>query len=84
MTYYAAQGNAQRIFFSEKYEARLAAWRMMRRQRFAALAYAGSGGFSGPQLYPEGLYPAVRALDRIADTLPALLGTRLLVALEKK
>jgi hypothetical protein len=84
MTYYAAQGNAQRVFFSSQFSAELADWRILRRSRFAGIPYVGSGGFRGPQLYPEKLYGAVRALDRVADSMPALCATRLLVVMEKK
>ena len=83
MTYYAAQGNAQRVFFSNEFIARLSAWSVVRRSRFAGLTYVGSGGFSGPQLYPEKLYRAVHVLDRVANWVPSLFATRLLVALEK-
>jgi len=84
MTYYAAQGNAHRIFFSGERASQLADWRMVRRSLFAGLPYVGSGGFRGPQLYPETLLPALRAVDRMASRVPALFATRLLVTLEKK
>jgi SAM-dependent methyltransferase len=83
MTYYAAQGNAERIFFSETYRVELAPWRIIRRSMLAGIPYIGSGGFRGPQLYPEGLYGALRAIDRLASYWPTLFATRLLVALEK-
>ncbi|MDQ3198447.1 MAG: class I SAM-dependent methyltransferase [Verrucomicrobiota bacterium] len=84
MNYYAAQGNAQRIFFSEEFAAQLAAWRVVQRKQFAGLSYVASGGFRGPQLYPEKMHSAVRAIDRLADSAPNLFATRLLVVLEKK
>jgi SAM-dependent methyltransferase len=84
MTYYAAQGNADRIFFSEEFSSRLVEWNIVRRTRFAAIPYVASGGFSGPQLYPEKLYPGLRAIDRAASSCPAVFATRLLVVLEKK
>lgn len=84
MTYYAAQGNAQRVFFSDEWVSRLAGWRTVRRSLWAALPYVASGGFSGPQLYPRRLLPVLRALDRAASSLPGWFATRLLVALEKK
>jgi SAM-dependent methyltransferase len=84
MTYYAAQGNAQRIFFSGEGATELNDWRIMRRSLFAGIPYVASGGFRGPQLYPERLLPALRALDRMASRIPALFATRLLVTLEKK
>lgn len=84
MTYYAAQGNAQRVFFSDEWRAQLEYWRTVRRTLWAAIPYVASGGFRGPQLYPRSLLPVVRALDRAANCFPALFATRLLVALEKK
>jgi SAM-dependent methyltransferase len=84
MTYYAAQGNAQRVFFSEEFLSELADWQIIRRNKFAGLPYVASGGFSGPQLYPVGLYRGLQAVDRMADSCPSLFATRLLVSMEKK
>jgi SAM-dependent methyltransferase len=84
MTYYAAQGNAHRVFFSKEWASQLGDWRTVRQSLLAAISYIASGGFSGPQLYPQKLLPALRALDRIASAVPACFATRLLVVLEKK
>lgn len=81
--YYAAQGNAQRVFFSDRFDAELTGWRIVRRSKLAGIPYIGSGGFRGPQLYPERLYPALRVIDRIASKCPVLFATRLLVVLQK-
>jgi SAM-dependent methyltransferase len=84
MTYYAAQGNAQRIFFSDEGAGELDDWRTVRRSLFAGIPYVASGGFRGPQLYPQVLLPTLRVIDRVASRVPALFATRLLVTLEKK
>jgi len=84
MTYYAAQGNAHRVFLSDECAADLDDWRVVRRSLMAGIPYVASGGFSGPQLYPQSLLPVLRAIDRVASRVPALLATRLLVTLEKK
>ena len=84
MTYYAAQGNAQRVFFSGGFRDELADWRLVRQSRFAGISYIASGGFSRPQLYPSALYPAMQAIDRMASQMPAAFATRLLVVLEKR
>lgn len=84
MRYYAAQGNAHRIFFSERWSARLGDWRMVRQSLLPAISYVASGGFSGPQLYPQSLLPAMRAVDHIASCVPGWFATRLLLSLEKK
>lgn len=81
--YYAAQGNATRIFFGREHSSLSANWNVIHRQRFSAIAYAASGGYSKPQLYPDLFYPALRRLERAFDLFPALFATRLLVVLEK-
>jgi hypothetical protein len=48
----------------------------------SALSYVASGGFSGPQLYPSFGYRPLRALERLADRVPWLFATRMLVVLE--
>lgn len=83
LDYYAAQGNATRIFVRKKYHPQLAAWKSVKTIRLSALAYAASGGYSGPQLYPTGMYSVVKSLEKILDLFPSLLATRLLVVLEK-
>jgi SAM-dependent methyltransferase len=84
MTYYAAQANAHRVFVSGEYAAKLGDWRMMRRSLIAGIPYIASGGFSGPQLYPQSLLPVLRTIDRVASRVPGLFATRLLISLEKK
>lgn len=81
--YYAAQGNASRIFLGHAYANELKSWRRIRCTRLAALSYVASGGYSGPQLYPDALYPLVRALDRILNPLPWIFATRLLAVMQK-
>ena len=81
--YYAAQGNATRIFFGDECARLPDRWNIVHRKRFAALAYVASGGYSKPQLYPDPLYPLLRSVDRALDLAPALFATRLLVVLEK-
>lgn len=80
--YYAAQGNLTKLFFSNQGQ-QPDGFRIIGRFRYAALSYALSGGYSGPQLYPTALYPVVRRLDGFFDLFPALFATRALVVLEK-
>jgi SAM-dependent methyltransferase len=82
--YYAAQGNVTRIFFRGEPCAELSQWRVVSKSRFAALSYVAIGGYSGPKLYPDFLYPVVRRLDRVLNHLPSIFATRCLVVLEKK
>jgi SAM-dependent methyltransferase len=84
MTYYAAQGNAHRVFLGSEFSEQLKPWRIIRRHQFAGISYVASGGFRGRQLYPSSFYPGMRALDRLAGSWPRLFATRLLVAIEKK
>ena len=81
--YYAAQGNATRIFVWKKYLPRLNNWKKVESIRFSALAYAASGGYSTNQLYPTGMLPLLRRLEKLLDKFPSLFATRLLVILEK-
>jgi SAM-dependent methyltransferase len=83
LDYYAAQGNATRIFFGRMAKTLLKDWNIICRQRLASFSYAASGGYSGPQLYPDRLYPQMRKLDRLFYFLPGLFSTRMLVVLEK-
>ena len=82
-SYYAAQGNAARVFCSKAHRAQLKGWFIAETKITASLSYVASGGFSGPQLYPDSLYPMFTRLDRVADFIPMLFGTRLLVVLER-
>ena len=82
--YYAAQGNASRIFLHQEQDVTSDGWHVIQVERFSALSYVASGGYSGPQLYPQVLYPAMQKLDRLLDHFPRLFSTRLLVTLEKR
>lgn len=81
--YHAAQGNASRVFLGRRFRSRLTDWRRIQTQRLSAIAYAASGGFSRPQLYPTAALPLVRRLEKALDLFPSLFATRLLVTLEK-
>jgi SAM-dependent methyltransferase len=82
--YYAAQGNASRIFLRSVGSAYdLQGFTVVQVRRWAAIAYVASGGYSKPQLYPTAALPLLRLVDRLCDRLPGLFATRLLVVLEK-
>ncbi len=83
-TYYAAQGNATRVFWEDAIGDKLEGWKLHAKSRFSALAYVFSGGYSKPQLYPSALYPLLQLLEKVADFAPFLLATRTLVVLEKR
>jgi SAM-dependent methyltransferase len=81
--YYAAQGNASRVFLGKRFCERLLGWKKIETRRLSAFAYAASGGFSKPQLYPASALPLMRKLEKVLDRFPALFATRLLVILAK-
>jgi SAM-dependent methyltransferase len=81
--YYAAQGNASRVFGWPGFEDKLRMWRVVEVKYFAGLAYVGSGGFRGPQLYPGALLPLFGRVDSVLSRFPKL-ASRMLVVLEQK
>jgi SAM-dependent methyltransferase len=81
--YYSAQGNAWRIFHSGEFHERLAAWNIVVVRYLSGLAYIGTGGFRGPQIYPESFFKMVAGCDRGLSLVPNLFATRMLVVLEK-
>jgi SAM-dependent methyltransferase len=81
--YYAAQGNATRIFISSYFRTKLMDWQKTEIIPLSAFAYAASGGFSKPQLYPTSMLPFIKKLEKILDLFPSLFATRVLVILEK-
>ena len=81
--FYAAQGNATRIFVQNGYRSKLETWRNIETIRLSAIAYSASGGFSKPQLYPSSFLPIIKRLEKFLDLFPTLFATRLLVILEK-
>ena len=80
-SYYAAQGNATRAFWGNDAPEILDGWKVIARERIGAWAYALTGGYSKPQLYPAALYPLVKGVDRVAEMLPQLFALRALVVL---
>ena len=90
--YYAAQGNATRVFFSGEWGSphpvgkgmgRLEGWRVFHAQAFASFSYLLSGGFSKPAIYPAKWLNGVETADRMLSRWPRLFGARCLVGLEK-
>jgi len=81
--YYAAQGNVERIFFKKKFRQKLNDWEIVNTQKYSALAYVLSGGYSKPQLFPTNIYNFIKKIEKILDVFPALFGTRSLVVLQK-
>lgn len=75
--YYAAQGNATRMFFRNKVEG----WQVFRAEAFSAFHYLLSGGFSKPTLYPQRSLNTLKKIDKKLSRWPGLFGARCLVGL---
>jgi SAM-dependent methyltransferase len=81
--YYAAQGNASRVFGTDAFKDSLRTWRVIEVEYFSGLAYVASGGFRGPQLYPVSLLPLFNLIDSAVSSFPRF-ASRMLVVLEKE
>jgi SAM-dependent methyltransferase len=84
LPYYAAQGNAHRVFVEENPGHWRSDWELVSLRRFSGLRYLSSGGFSGPNLCPRLLEPALSSLDALGNRLPSIFSARLLIVLQKK
>lgn len=83
--YYAAQGNAYRIFQNQtKYRGLLSKWEVINYKKYSAISYLLSGGYSKPQLYPTSMYGFMKAIDSVCNLIPILYATRLLAGLKKR
>lgn len=83
VTYYAAQGNAWRIFGRHDYAARLFGWHQREVRYYPALPWLLTGGFRGPSLCPPWLGWLARGIDRMLALAPRLFASRMIVVLEK-
>lgn len=81
--YYAAQGNATRIFINHEIDVSHFGWKIVCVEQMSAFSYIASGGYSKPQLYPLSALPFMRKIDKFLDKFPRLFSTRLLIVLEK-
>ena len=82
--YYAAQGNATRLFFLDEKPGWPEGWTIFHSEAFASFSYLLSGGFSKPALYPAGWLGALQRWDALLSQWPRLFGARCLVALKQK
>lgn len=80
--YYAAQGNATRLFFKHEIPDWPADWKILHAEAFSAFHYLFSGGFSKPAIYPAGCLGMLRRLDSTLSRWPALFGGRCLIGLQ--
>lgn len=81
--YYAAQGNAERIFFGKKFRANFSEWNVIEKQKFSALTYILSGGYSKPQMFASKNLGKIKSMEKVLDNFPRIFSTRLLIVLQK-
>lgn len=81
--YYAAQGNAWRIFVCGEFRDQLAGWRVAEVKPIPAFPWLLTGGFRGPQLCPNFAFSLARAIELCFSLFPRFFASRLLVVLEK-
>ena len=81
--YYAAQGNTSRIFTGQEFKSYLDGWEIAEIKYYSGLAYLGTGGFRGPQLYPAVLLPFFKLVDSVLSKFPSL-SSRMLLVRDKK
>jgi len=80
-SYYAAQGNATRLYFRANQATPIKGWKVAHAEAFSAFSYLLSGGYSKPAIYPRSCLPVLLAIDRRLSRWPNLFGGRCLVAL---
>lgn len=80
--YYAAQGNATRIFFRREHPKLWRNWHLMHAEAFSTLSYFLSGGYSRPALFPARWLGMMQRLDRRLSRFPRVFAGRCLVVLE--
>lgn len=82
--YYAAQGNATRIFWQGAHPEILDGWELIARERIGAWPYALTGGYSKPQLYPGAMYGVLSKIDRLLSACPSAAALRTLIVLRRR
>ena len=82
--YYAAQGNATRLFFRGENPGWHTGWKKLHAEAISSFGYLLSGGYSKPAFYPQAALPLVQRLDSILSRWPAMFGARCLVTLERE
>ena len=82
--YFAAQSSAHRVFIRRELPGLLSGWNVDCVRQITSFAYLGSGGFRGPQLYPDFAIPAVRMADSVLGLLPDIFAARILAVLTRR
>jgi SAM-dependent methyltransferase len=79
--YYAAQGNATRLFLRRALPGWPAGWIVLHGEAFACFAYLLSGGYRKPALYPARWLGLISRVDAALSRWPGLFAGRCLVVL---
>lgn len=79
--YYAAQGNATRLFFPRKVTNFPDGWEIFHRQAIVCFNYLLSGGYSKPAFYPERALPIIQKIDGWLSRWPTLFAARCIIGL---
>jgi SAM-dependent methyltransferase len=79
--YYAAQGNATRLFFRQEISGWPEGWKIFHAEGFSCFHYLFSGGYSKPAFYPAGWLGALLRIEVKLSRWPPVFGGRCLVGL---
>jgi SAM-dependent methyltransferase len=79
--YYAAQGNATRLFFDRELPHWMNGWKTFHLETFACFHYLLSGGFSKPAFYPRSFLGLFRRMDTLLSTWPRVFAGRYIIGL---
>jgi SAM-dependent methyltransferase len=79
--YYAAQGNATRLFFRQEILGWPEGWAIFHAEAFSCFHYLLSGGYSKPAFYPAGWLGGLRRLEVKLSRWPRVFGGRCLIGL---
>jgi SAM-dependent methyltransferase len=79
--YYAAQGNATRLFFRREIPGWPAGWTIFHAEAFSCFYYLLSGGYSKPAVYPAAWLGGLQRFESTLGRWPRLFGGRCLVGL---
>jgi hypothetical protein len=79
--YYAAQGNATRLFFRKEIPNWPEGWNILHAEAFSCFHYLLSGGYSKPAFYPAGWLEALQRLEVKLSRWPRVFGGRCLIGL---
>lgn len=81
--YYAAQGNATRVFFNKEEIKLPSVWNVESVEAFACFSYLLSGGFSKRSIYPSSLFSSMNWLDSRLSRWPKIFAGRCVIEIVK-